>query len=161
MDLHTSLWLFQAIQAVGLALWLSIAVLNNLQAFSSSVGAIGATLAMAPLRQPPAIEFPLLRRACQSPTLARVALLVILLLQIVASLSAWIGSYALVIAQDPLMARAWLNLALGAMLAFTFAMLLGGLWFGYWIRQEGLQLTHLVLVLWSILAFFLFNLNWA
>ncbi|QXI36702.1 DUF2165 family protein [Pseudomonas xantholysinigenes] len=161
MDLHTSLWLFQAIQAVGLALWLSIAVLNNLQAFSSSVGAIGATLAMAPLRQPPAIEFPLLRRACQSPTLARVALLVILLLQIVASLSAWIGSYALVIAQDPLMARAWLNLALGAMLAFTLAMLLGGLWFGYWIRQEGLQLTHLVLVLWSILAFFLFNLSWA
>lgn len=58
MDLHTSLWLFQAIQAVGLALWLSIAVLNNLQAFASSVGAIGATLAMAPLRQPPAIDFP-------------------------------------------------------------------------------------------------------
>ena len=57
MDLHTSLWLFQAIQAVGLALWLSIAVLNNLQAFASSVGAIGATLAMAPLRQPPAIDF--------------------------------------------------------------------------------------------------------
>lgn len=103
----------------------------------------------------------MLRRACHSAGLARAALVVILLLQIVASLAAWVGTYGLIVVQDPLMARTWLNLALGAFLAFTFAMLLGGLWFGYWIRQEGLQLTHLVLVLWATLAFFLFNLDWA
>ncbi|MCL8040922.1 DUF2165 domain-containing protein, partial [Pseudomonas aeruginosa] len=45
-------------------------------------------------------------------------------------------------------ARPWLNLALSAALGFLFGMLLGGLWFGYWIRQEGLQLTHLLLVVW-------------
>ncbi len=33
-------------------------------------------------------------------------------------------------------------------------MLLGGLWFGYWIRQEGLQLTHLLLVVWVLANFF-------
>lgn len=39
-------------------------------------------------------------------------------------------------------------------------MLLGGLWFGYWIRQEGLQLTHLALVVWVVLSFMVFNLQW-
>ena len=41
------------------------------------------------------------------------------------------------------------------------ALLQGGLWFGYWIRLEGLQLTHLVLSVWALLAFALFNLQWA
>ncbi|MCF4989867.1 DUF2165 family protein [Pseudomonas gessardii] len=39
-------------------------------------------------------------------------------------------------------------------------MLLAGLWFGYWIRQEGLQLTHLLLVVWMLLGFVVLNLRW-
>jgi predicted small integral membrane protein len=147
MDLHTSLWLFQTILALGLSLWLCIALLNNLQAFRASVGAVGATMAMAPLRQAPAIDIPLLSRALHSPTWHRIALVLVLVLQGVAA--------------DLAQARPWLNLALSAFLGFTFSMLLGGLWFGYWIRQEGLQLTHLVLVLWALLAFVVFNLQWA
>ena len=46
------LGIFMAVQALGLSLWLSIAVLNNWQAFRSSVGAVGATMAMEPLRLP-------------------------------------------------------------------------------------------------------------
>lgn len=160
MDLHTSLWLFQTTLALGLSLWLCIAVLNNLQAFRASVGAVGATMAMAPLRQAPAIDIPLLGRALHSPAWHRVALLLVLVLQVVAAASALSGSYLLVVEADLVQARPWLNLALSAFLGFTFSMLLGGLWFGYWIRQEGLQLTHLVLVLWALLAFVVFNLQW-
>lgn len=160
MDLHTSLWLFQTTLALGLSLWLCIAVLNNLQAFRASVGAVGATMAMAPLRQAPAIDIPLIGRALHSPVCHRIALLLVLVLQVVAAVSALTGSYLLVGEADLLLARPWLNLALTAFLGFTFSMLLGGLWFGYWIRQEGLQLTHLVLVLWALLAFIVFNLQW-
>ncbi|CAI8888855.1 MULTISPECIES: DUF2165 family protein [Pseudomonas] len=161
MDLHTSLWLFQAVQAIGLSLWLCIAVLNNLQAFRASLGAVGATMAMAPLRQAPTIDFPLLSRALHSTAAHRIALVVVLVLQVAAAATALIGSYALLIGAGLEAARPWLNLALSAFLGFTFAMLLGGLWFGYWIRQEGLQLTHLVLVLWALLAFVVFNVQWA
>ncbi|QBF27340.1 DUF2165 family protein [Pseudomonas tructae] len=160
MDLQTSLWLFQAVQAIGLSLWLCIAVLNNLQAFRASLGAVGATMAMAPLRQAPAIDIPLLSRALHAPALHRLALVLVLVLQVAAAVTALIGSY-LLLTDSTELARPWLNLALSAFLGFTFAMLLGGLWFGYWIRQEGLQLTHLVLVLWALLAFVVFNVQWA
>ena len=54
----------------------------------------------------------------------------------------------------------WLSLVLSAALGLLFGMLLGGLWFGYWIRQEGLQLTHLLLVVWVLANFFVLNVRW-
>ncbi|NWC92832.1 MULTISPECIES: DUF2165 family protein [unclassified Pseudomonas] len=149
--------LFLGTQALGLSVWLTVAVLNNGQAFRSSVGAVGATMAMAPLHQAPAIDTPLLRRAVRSPRLHQWALLIVLALQVVAAVAAWAGSYQLVLGDGLAAARPWLNLALSGFSAFVFTMLLGGLWFGYWIRQEGLQLTHLVLLVWALLAFALFN----
>ena len=64
---------------------------------------------------------------------------------------------ALFFGASPTAALPWLNLALCAMAAFLLLMHLGGLWFGYWIAQEGLQTTHLVLLLWTIGLFLLFN----
>lgn len=160
MDTTTSLMIFQAIHFLGFSLWLSIALINNLHAFASSAGAVGATMSMAPLRQPPEIDIPLRVRALPSPALHRLALSVVILLQVVAVLTAWVGCYHVLAGAGPEVARAWLNLALSAALAFLFAMLLGGLWFGYWIRQEGLQLTHLVLIVWVLLGFVLLNMRW-
>jgi len=161
MGLPASILLFQLIHAAGLALWLSVAALNNLRAFATSAGAVGATMAMSPLQQPPAIAIPLLSRAINSPLIARLALMLILGLQIAAACACWIGSYYLLAAGDLSAARPWLNLALSAAAAFLLAMHLGGLWFGYWIRQEGLQITHLAMLIWMVAIFFLFNADWA
>ncbi|MDR0209348.1 MAG: DUF2165 domain-containing protein [Pseudomonas putida] len=161
MDTPTSLLIFQITCCIGLSLWLSIALINNLHGFASSVGAIGATLSMAPLAEPPAISFPLLTRAITSPTLHRLALSIIVLMQAAAVLAAWIGCYELLFGAGLELARPWLNLALSAALGFLFAMLLGGMWFGYWIRQEGLQLTHLLLMAWVLLQFVVFNVRWS
>jgi len=84
----------------------------------------------------------------------------VLALQLGAALAFWAGSAALIVGGDLAVARPWLNLGLAGFAAFLFAMHLGGLWFGYWIRQESLQLTHLVLMLWVLAAFFLFNMPW-
>ncbi|WP_229477159.1 DUF2165 family protein [Massilia rubra] len=113
---------------------------------------------MAPLRQAPGIATPLLARAIASPLLARVAMFIVLALQIVAAGACWTGAYALAIGGDLPGARPALNLAMSSFAAFLFAMHLGGMWFGYWIRQEGLQLTHIGLLVWSVAAFLLFNL---
>jgi predicted small integral membrane protein len=161
MSLHTSLGLFLAIHAMGLALWLSISVINNCRSFGGSVGAVGATMSMVSLKQPPAIDTPLLSRAIGSHTVHRAALSVVLALQIVAAAACWVGCWQLLVVGDLGAARPWLNLALSAFTAFLFSMHLGGLWFGYWIRQEGLQLTHIALLVWAVMAFFLLNTAWA
>lgn len=158
MQLSDSIWLFHAILATGLAIWLSLATLNNLHAFHGSVWAIGNTMRMDPLRQDPTTETPLLRRALTSLALHRIALGVVLALQLLAAIAAWTG-VAVFLGASLMAALPWLNLALCAMAAFLLLMHLGGLWFGYWIAQEGLQTTHLVLLLWTIGLFFLFNVH--
>ena len=168
MSLHHSLWLFMAIHAVGLAVWpsgrlavwLTISVINNCRAFGGSTAAMGATMSMAALKQPPAIDTPLLSRAIGSQTIHCMALLVVLALQIVAAAACWAGCWQLLVVGDLGAARPLLNLALSCFTAFLFAMHLGGLWFGYWTRQEVLQLTHIVLLVWAVAAFFLFNTLW-
>lgn len=156
MQLHHSIRLFQLILAAGLASWLSIAAINNLHAFHGAVWAIGNTMRMDPLRQDPTMETPLLRRALASLTLHRLALVVVLALQLAGAIAAWTG-VALFPGGGLPAALPWFNLALCAMAAFLLLMHLGGLWFGYWIAQEGLQTTHLVLLLWTLALFFLFN----
>ncbi|MDN2711469.1 DUF2165 family protein [Janthinobacterium sp. SUN118] len=158
MQLQHSIWLFHAILATGLATWLSLATVNNLHAFHGAVWAIGNTMRMDPRRQDPTIETPLLRRALTSLLLHRLSLLTVLALQLLAAIAAWTG-VALLLGASLAEALPWLNLALCAMAAFLLLMHLGGLWFGYWIAQEGLQTTHLVLLLWSIALFFLFNFH--
>ncbi|QPF76103.1 DUF2165 domain-containing protein [Roseateles sp. DAIF2] len=161
MKLQLSLALFLSVHALGLAVWLSISAINNIRAFAGSAAAVGATMSMAPLRQPPAIDTPLLSRAIASPALHRLALLGVLALQLAAAGAGWAGCWQLLVVGDLGAARPWLNLALSGFTAFLFAMHLGGLWFGYWIRQEGLQLTHVALLIWAVVAFFLFNTPWA
>ena len=79
---------------------------------------------------------PLLARAVRSPLMHRLALSIIVALQVAAVVTAWTGCYELLFGAGLEAARPWLNLALSAALGFLFGMLLGGLWFGYWIRQE-------------------------
>ncbi len=97
MDTPTSLLIFQITCCIGLSLWLSISLINNLQAFASSAGAIGETMSMAPLAQPPGISLPLLVRAMTSHAIHRLALSIIVLTQAAAVLAAWVGCYELLL----------------------------------------------------------------
>lgn len=160
MSVTTSIWLFQVVIAIGLSNWLSIAAINNLRAFRASVWAVGNTMAMTPLSEEPRIDIPLQTRAITSPALHRLALVVVIILQIIAAVACWMGCYQLALAGNLHAARPLLNLALCSFAAFIFAMHLGGIWFAYWIRQGELQLTHISLLLWALLAFFLFNITW-
>ena len=126
MQLHHAIWLFQLIVATGLASWLSIAALNNLQAFHGSVWAIGNTMRMDPLRTDPSIETPLLRRALTSLAVHRLALVVMLALQLGGAIAAWSGVALFVVGGGAIGdALPWLNLALCAMAAFLLLMHLG------------------------------------
>ncbi|WP_090313718.1 DUF2165 family protein [Duganella sp. CF517] len=160
MSLYTSLWLFQSVYAVGLAIWLTIAVVDNLWAFRELVHAVGTTMSMAPLQRSPAIHSVLSARAVTSIRWHRLAVVGLLILKLLAFTTWWIGCYKLLIGGGLEQARPWLNLGLCAFTTFLFAMHLAGLWFAYWIREDDLQRGHLALMLWTLGAFFLFNGHW-
>lgn len=161
MTLQSSLWLLQAVYAVGLALWLTIAVIDNVRGFRELTHAVGSTMSMAPLRRSPAIDSILLERAVTSIHWHRLAVFVLLALKLIAMVTAWIGCYELFIGGGLAQARPWLNVSLSAFTALLFGMHLAGLWFAYWIREDDLQRGHLALLIWTLAAFFLFNGQWA
>jgi predicted small integral membrane protein len=148
--------IFKAILVLGFAMWTTVAALNNITGFRGAAAAISCTMGMTLLDDPPAIVSPLVGRALTSPRLAAAALVLILAVQIAAALSLGLGG-ALLLA-DVLGGNAseWgVAAALAGFSLLTvmwFMMMIAGLWFGYWIRQEGLQLTHLTLLAVTMIA---------
>lgn len=161
MNTSSTVQWFLVVHAAGLALWSSVAVLNNIHDFRGAVAAVGRTLSMALLDDAPKVPTPLRRRAIHSPRLHELALLGVLALEFVAAVALWGGCATLVLHGTRAAALPWLNLGLSALSGAVLAMMLGGQVVGYWIRQEALQLTHLVLLLWFLAAFAMFNLGWA
>jgi predicted small integral membrane protein len=148
--------IFKAILVLGFALWTFVAALNNVTGFRGAAAAINGTMGMALLNDPPAIATPLARRAINSPRLAAASIVLILLLQIAAALLLGAGGALLFATGLGAAVPEWgvaAALAGFALLAsLWFLMMIGGLWFGYWIRQEGLQLTHIGLLAVTIMA---------
>lgn len=161
MSLPTSIWLFQSVYAMGLTVWLAIAVIDNIRAFRELASAVGITLSMALLRQAPPVETALATRAVTSSVLSRSAALALLALKLLALSAMAMGCCLLLCASGIDQARPWLNVALSLFTLLLLAMHLGGLWFAYWIRQDDLQRGHLMLLVWILGAFFLFNGSWA
>ena len=89
----------------------------------------------------------------------RAALTVIVVLQAVTAIAMWGGGLLLTAAAPHVDALQWIDVGIVSFAACAFVLLLGGLWYGYWIRQEGLQMTHIAIVIWSIAAYLLFHLN--
>lgn len=160
MSYSASLWLFQLATALGLALWIIVAVINNLQGFAASKGAVGLTMAMTLLREEPFRDLPFLKRAIESTSLHGAALVGVIVLQVASAIPLSIGT-VLLAASPGLPATSALsaifNLGLGPFLLCWSLMFTSGLWFGFWIRQEGLLLTQLLLALWGLAGFFVLN----
>ncbi|KMJ43974.1 membrane protein [Xenorhabdus khoisanae] len=162
MDPVTGINLFKALHAFGIAGWATIAMINNGRSFTMTAGTVGRMMSMELLKQEPPVNTPLLSRATTSRVIHRAALTVIVVLQILTAISMWISGYLLLMktASHP-ETLLWLNVGIICFATCAFILLLGGLWYGYWIRQEGLQITHIAIVIWSIAAFLLFHSNLA
>ncbi len=142
--------LFKAVLTLGLALWSIIVVINNVVGFASAAAAIARTMSMAPLEAEPRVDSPLYGRKLVRPLWSRIALIAILACQIAAAVGLGVGGAGFVMAWfghgQATTATASATLGLAAHAAAIILMMSGGLWFGYWIRQEGLQLTHVALL---------------
>jgi predicted small integral membrane protein len=160
MSYSASLWLFQMATACGLALWMTVAVINNLHGFAASKGAIGLTMAMKLLQEEPFRDLPFLKRAIESTALHGAALVGAIILQIASAIPLLAGTVLLAASPgSPATAAisAIFNLGLVPFLLCWSLMFTSGLWFGFWIRQEGLLLTQLLLALWGFAGFAVLN----
>lgn len=134
----------------GLGLWLAVALLNNVVAHRNGVFAIGSLMGMKLFDQEPAIQTPLLKRRVTSTgwhrlvytiiLVAEAVTVALLLVAAVALLGSAIGSVL------PATGVRLANVALLAFIGLAGLMLVGGAWFVYYIRQEGAQMTHLVMI---------------
>lgn len=144
----------QGVVAAGFAAWASLAVLNNLRDFKGSAGAIALTMGMGLLDQAPVVLTPLRARALTHGVFPILALVFVMLLQLAAAISGWLGVAGFVTG-NLASARDLASLSLALLSAMAFVFLLGGLWFAYWIRQGELQLTHVGLLGTTIAAILL------
>lgn len=162
MTAFASLLLFKFVLAGGLALWLTVGFFNNMMAFNAGVASIGRLMGMQLFDQAPAIQSPLLSRRVDTPALHRLVYSFITLIEGAAAVLFWYAVLglggALFAGADVNEAVSRANLALSVLALMSFVMLLGGGWFAYHIRQEGLQLTHFTLIGLSILGAIVMNL---
>ena len=145
----------------GLGLWLAVALLNNIVAFRNGVYAIGMLMGMKLFDETPAIQTPLLGRRVTAAGWHRLIYSTVLLAEAVTvTLFAVAGAALLgsVLGAVPAAtAIPFANVALLAFIALGSLMLVGGAWFAYYIRQEGTQNTHLVMIGVGITAALLVN----
>lgn len=161
MVVASSLLLFKLVLTTGLALWLTVVVLNNTIAYANGVAAIGGLMSMQLFDQEPAIKTPLLARRVKVVGWHRLIYTFVLTVEGVVGLLLWYAAIgfagALMGSLDAAYAVVRANLAFSAFATMAFILTLGGSWFAYYIRQEGSQITHFVLIAVAIAAVIVVN----
>lgn len=154
------LTLLKTALCLGFALWSLLAALNNLTGFRAAASAIMKTVSMAPLRDEPVIATPFDRRAVSGRRMAPLAVVVILVLQAAAACLFGAAAVAFMglISPTAVLPAEFANTGFALLTVAWFAMLIAGLWFGYWIRQDILQLTHIALLVATLAAALVVNM---
>ena len=136
----------------GFAAWLMLSAYNHLSDWRGTVAFVAAFMKMSSLDQEPAIPSPLKSRQVDSTTIHRLAVAVITLVQaglgVLFAFSAWRFAHG---SEEP--AKTLAGYAFAGLAALWFGFLIAGTWFGCWIRQDGLQRTHLILLGLAMLGF--------
>ncbi|MGH8186515.1 MAG: DUF2165 family protein [Steroidobacteraceae bacterium] len=138
----------------GFAIWWLLNVVNHFQSMQGTLGAAGVFMNMSALDQEPAIATPLKRRRISSAAVHRFALVVIVIAQAALGIMFTIATW-LFITADAQRATAWAQASFAASAALWFLFIISGTWFAYWLRQDALQRTHLILLATALLGMLL------
>jgi len=150
------IWVKTAILA-GLALWLTVAVFNNITDFATNDHLLGLMLSMELVRADETLGNGLEWRAWGRGA-ATAVLVVVIAVQVAVSALLWRGAVRFAEAGRSGAAAAEArairaaNQALGAFMGLWFWFMIGGLWFGYWMKQGPVQMVHMTLLTLGVLA---------
>jgi Predicted small integral membrane protein (DUF2165) len=138
-------------------------VFNNIRDGGTNVALLGRMMGMTELKQDAELGIGLRDRAIgERSTLPRTALTLVIIVQVVVSMALWAGCLMLAIALaggDASRAIDMASLAVTAFAGLWSAFLIGGLWFGYWIKMPQVQQVHLSLLMISISTLVLLHLK--
>lgn len=148
----------KAMLVSGLALWLSLAVANNILDPRTNITLLRQMMGMEELQRDGVLGQGLLWKAVRAPFAAPALLTCVIVCQLVIAALLWRGGYLLAFGPDPVAAIDSARLALSAFAALWLFFLCGGMWFGYWIKLPQPQMVHLTLLVISIGALVLIHL---
>jgi predicted small integral membrane protein len=142
-----SLALFKCVLLLGLGAWTATLLFNNAQKSKTVVDAFQRVMAMRELRDIPAFLEIAERRAVSDARVYRLGYWILVVLQAATAVALLVaglqfGLFALGMAHAAATAASEANIGLCLLLATWFYFLIGGAWFIYWIKMEGLQITH-------------------
>lgn len=139
----------------GIAIWLSVAWFNNLTDRCTNEMLLGTMISMSLLHEDQSLGRGLLWRAWPERW-KREILSAVLVMQACVIASLWIAAFGWGGAAIGLMpsidARACGEAALCGFIGLWLFFLVGGLWFGYWMKQGHIQQVHFALLQVGLLA---------
>ena len=148
----------------GLALWFSLAILNNITDPGTNTFLIGQMMRMDLLKEDPNMGNGIKWRALTAPALHKGVLRTIVVVQLISVTLLWIAVIKFAATwgfQTTLTnvadATVFGNIGLGAFAAIWILFWSGGMWFGYWMKTPQIQQVHMTLLIMSMIGFMVVN----
>lgn len=156
------LTLAKTIVLLGIASWITLIAFNNITDPGTNTGLIGNMITMEAIKQDPAVGNGLEWRAWPR-SLATPILVAVIVLQVGIALLLWRAAFKFLRdlfrgeeqLSSPTLRAA--NVGLAAFASLWFFFLVGGLWFGYWMKMGPVQGVHFTLLIVSMLTILLVN----
>jgi predicted small integral membrane protein len=139
------------------ALWLAVAVANNILDFGTNRHLLGNVTSMRELKADPVLGKGIVRRAIDDPRYAGLILRVVIVVQIIIVALMLRGVWHLAVS-DRATGTGAANLSLAALFCLWFWFLIGGLYHGYWIKMPQVQQVHFAMVLLTLGGALLINM---
>jgi predicted small integral membrane protein len=152
-------WLqVEPILLAGLAIWTSLAALNNVRAFAHGAAYIGSIMGMGRLRIEGVPDTPLMQRAVKNNSRHRLVLFVIVLAEMMTAIGLWGAALMYCLPVPPFDPYVVSYISLALFMGLGFLLLLGGSWFAYYAHMEQAQITHFLMITLAVAALCLLRL---
>lgn len=139
-----------------LAVWLSLAVWNNVMDPHTNRLLLGQMLGMEQLLSEEKLGRGLLYRRWARDRVGDIVLRAVIFLQVIVCALLWGAAFGQVIGHvggiSPVLSELLFNIALLAFTALWSIFLCGGLYFGYWIKTPQVQQVHFTLLIVALLV---------
>jgi len=150
-------WIYKGMVLFGTGSWMLMAACNNLLDAKTNVILLTRMMSMEEIRLDGKMGQGLLYRSIQSSLFVFPMLRTIAAMQLVIGLSLLVSSvlimnipfYFIEISES--IVAIVVNLSILSLTLHWFVFLIGGLWFGYWIKMGQVQMVHFTMLILSIL----------
>ena len=155
--------LVRAILIIGIALWMSIIMINNISDPGTQIFLLSKMYSMELFKNDPMMGQGLLSRAIDWPPMAVITLLIVVIYEVTSVILLWRSAISYVFALKSndkgaeLNALKRANIALSSLLFLWLFFMCGGLFFGYWLKMGSVQTVHVHLLIVTLIAFIFMN----